>query len=356
VIERFYLNYTGQQRSKIKRRKTIFARMNQAKAIFRQMNILGKARVPFLFVLDYELQKPLVIPLDEIDPQQIRYNINGIGPDYGKPDKLPEKTFFYPLEADEKHYMQAFKQLMFHLRRGDSYLLNLTMPVPVNTNLNLHQIFDHSQARYKLWLAEECVVFSPETFVTIQDGKISTFPMKGTIKADREGADQQLIDDPKEKAEHYTIVDLLRNDLNSIAVNIRVDKFRFLQKVFTWQGALWQTSSKISGELPANYLDNLGNLFQKLLPAGSISGAPKKRTLELIQELEKYQRGYYTGVMGVFDGQNVDSGVMIRFVEQTKNGLVYKAGGGITVNSHAKSEFQELLEKVYLPFAIQEVK
>lgn len=330
--------------------------MNQAEAIFRQMNELGKARVPFLFVLDFELQKPFVIPLNEIDPQQIRYNINGAGPDYGKPEDLPEKSFFLPAEADEKHYLQAFEQLMFHLRRGDSYLLNLTMPVPVKTNLNLLQIFEHSQARYKLWLAEECVVFSPETFVTIQAGKISTFPMKGTIRADREGADQQLINDPKEKAEHYTIVDLLRNDLNSIAENIRVEKFRYLQKVFTWQGALWQSSSKISGELPSNYLDNLGSLFQKLLPAGSISGAPKKRTLELIQELEKYQRGYYTGVMGVFDGQNVDSGVMIRFVEQTKNGLVYKAGGGITVNSNAKAEFDELLQKVYLPFRLQSAK
>ncbi len=330
--------------------------MNQADAVFRQMNKLGKARVPFLFVLDFELQKPFVIPLNEIDPQQIRYAINGTGPDYGKPEELPENSFFLPAEADKKHYLQAFEQLMFHLGRGDTYLLNLTMPVPVETNLKLLQIFEYSQAKYKLWLADECVVFSPETFVTIQKEMISTFPMKGTINADCEGADQQLLDDPKEKAEHYTIVDLLRNDLNSVAENIRVEKFRYLQKVFTWQGALWQTSSKISGELPSNYLDKLGNLFQKLLPAGSISGAPKKRTLELIQELEKYQRGYYTGVMGVFDGKNLDSGVMIRFVEQTKDGLVYKAGGGITVNSNAKTEYEELLQKVYLPFTFQSAK
>ena len=330
--------------------------MNQTITIFEQMNELGKARVPFLFVFDFELKKPLIIPLEAVDWQKVRYEINGIGPDYGKKEVLPENAFFHASEADKKHYLHAFEQLMFHLGRGDTYLINLTMPVRVETNLSLKQIFEHSQAKYKLWLADECVVFSPEPFVQIQNGIISTFPMKGTIQADQEGTDQQLLEDPKEKAEHYTIVDLLRNDLNSVAVNVRVNSFRFLQKVETHRGALWQTSSRISGELPADFCQHLGDIFQKLLPAGSISGAPKKRTVELIQAIEKYERGYYTGVMGVFDGQNLDSGVMIRFVEQTKDGLVYKAGGGITVNSNVKTEYEELLQKVYLPFTFQSAK
>jgi len=330
--------------------------MNQAEKCFQEMDKLGKSGIPFLFILDFELQKPLVVPIDELDAQKIRFQINGNGFDYTPVEKLRETPFFHALKADEAHYHKAFEQVMHHLRRGDTYLLNLTMPVAVETNLDLLQIFAQSKAKYKLWIANECVVFSPETFVTIQAGIISTFPMKGTIQADREGSAQELLDDPKEKAEHYTIVDLLRNDLNSVAEKIRVNDFRFLQKVETNRGALWQSSSRISGVLRHDYRQNLGTIFQKLLPAGSITGAPKKRTIEIILQTENYSRGYYTGVMGIFDGQNVDSGVMIRFVEQTKNGLVYKAGGGITVNSKVDTEFKELLEKVYLPFTIQAAK
>jgi para-aminobenzoate synthetase component 1 len=327
--------------------------MNQQDKCFEQMNKLGKAKVPFLFVLDFELKKPLVIPLNELDSNKIRFHINGFNSNNNPAERLIKNPYFKPAEADQTHYYKAFEQVMFHLRRGDTYLLNLTMPVSVDTNLSLFQIFDLSSAKYKLWIADECVVFSPETFVTIQNGIISTFPMKGTIRADRSNAAQILLDDAKEKAEHYTIVDLLRNDLNSVAEKIRVDHFRYLQKVETNRGALWQTSSHISGVLPQDYLENLGTIFQKLLPAGSITGAPKKRTTEIILQAENYSRGYYTGVMGVFDGQKIDSGVMIRFVEQTKNGLVYKAGGGITVNSKVETEYNELLEKVYLPIKSQ---
>jgi len=84
------------------------------------------------------------------------------------------------------------------------------------------------------------------------------------------------------------------------------------------------------------------------LPAGSVSGAPKHKTLEIIKKAENYERGYFTGVCGYFDGKNLDSCVMIRFIEQ-KNGLVFKSGGGITANSIAQNEYQELINKVYVP-------
>jgi para-aminobenzoate synthetase component 1 len=174
--------------------------------------------------------------------------------------------------------------------------------------------------------------------------------MKGTINANLANAEQILLADPKEKAEHYTIVDLLRNDLNSVAEKVRVDRFRYVEKIQTSSRALLQTSSVISGKLPSNYIHELGTIFSKLLPAGSISGAPKKRTVELIQEAENYQRGFYTGVMGIFDGKDLESSVMIRFIEKDKDGLVFKAGGGITVNSQCNSEYEELLQKIYLPF------
>jgi len=103
--------------------------------------------------------------------------------------------------------------------------------------------------------------------------------------------------------------------------------------------------------LPEDFHQHLGDLLFQLLPAGSISGAPKQKTVEVIQSAEQQDRGYYTGVCGIYDGQTVDSGVMIRFVEQTPSGLVFKSGGGITAQSRMEDEYQELLQKAYLPFA-----
>jgi para-aminobenzoate synthetase component I len=85
------------------------------------------------------------------------------------------------------------------------------------------------------------------------------------------------------------------------------------------------------------------------LPAGSICGAPKKKTIDLIQSAENHERGYYTGVFGCFDGENLHSGVMIRFIEKTSDGLVYKSGGGITHLSHPKEEYNEMIKKIYVP-------
>ncbi|MGL5545900.1 MAG: chorismate-binding protein, partial [Tannerellaceae bacterium] len=87
----------------------------------------------------------------------------------------------------------------------------------------------------------------------------------------------------------------------------------------------------------------------KLLPAGSICGAPKPRTLEIIDEAETYPRGFYTGVAGYYDGNVFNSAVMIRFIEQTASGLVFKSGGGITFQSDARSEYEEIKQKTYIP-------
>jgi len=86
-----------------------------------------------------------------------------------------------------------------------------------------------------------------------------------------------------------------------------------------------------------------------LLPAGSISGAPKLKTLEIILETETYNRGYYTGVFGYFDGINLDSCVMIRFIENQNERLIFKSGGGITMMSDLDSEYRELIKKIYVP-------
>lgn len=173
--------------------------------------------------------------------------------------------------------------------------------------------------------------------------------MKGTIAAEHPNARETVLNDPKERAEHHTVVDLLRNDLGTVASRIRVDRFRYVEAIQTHKGKLLQVSSEISGSVDETFFSNLGDRFFALLPAGSVSGAPKTATLRLIREAEGESRGFYTGVFGYFDGKTLDSGVLIRFMEQQGDEVFFRSGGGVTVFSAAEKEYAEVLQKIYLP-------
>jgi para-aminobenzoate synthetase component I len=175
--------------------------------------------------------------------------------------------------------------------------------------------------------------------------------MKGTIDANIENAEQLLLNDEKEVAEHHTIVDLIRNDLSIVAADVQVERLMYIERICTNRNDLLQMSSQISGQLPENYQQSIGTILAKLLPAGSICGAPKPKTVEIIKQAEHYQRGYYTGVFGVFDGKNLDSCVLIRYLEQEGNELVFKSGGGITFLSDCHTEYNEIIQKVYVPIS-----
>jgi para-aminobenzoate synthetase component 1 len=236
-----------------------------------------------------------------------------------------------------------------HIQKGDSFLLNLTFPTEIEINLTLSEIFDLASAPYKLLLEDEFVLFSPECFVRISDDKVFTYPMKGTIDARAKDAENRLMNNEKEAWEHNTIVDLMRNDLSMVATDVRVEKFRFVQKIRTHKGEILQTSSEISGKLPANWQCNLGEILLKLLPAGSVSGAPKQKTVEIIQNTEAMTRGYYSGIFGVYDKGRLDSAVMIRYIEKKDGKMFFRSGGGITARSNADEEYNELLNKIYVP-------
>ncbi len=312
------------------------------------MNTWGGQQLPFFFMIDFELQKPVLYLLDDL-PETISFDINGIKRNV--PIEVATTPFrFEPEPTNFETYKTAFDKVMSELNYGNSYLLNLTFPTPLKTNLDLTSIFCRSSASYKLLIKNEFVVFSPEAFVKINNGKISSYPMKGTIDASIPSAEEKLFNDTKEKAEHATIVDLIRNDLSKIASNVSVVKYKYIEKLSTSRKHLLQMSSKIEGELPINYQNQLGDIIFSLLPAGSISGAPKKKTIEIITSVENTSRGYFTGVMGIFDGSTLDSSVMIRFIEQKSDKLVFRSGGGITSQSNAKTEYEELLDKVYVPF------
>lgn len=173
--------------------------------------------------------------------------------------------------------------------------------------------------------------------------------MKGTMIKESENSVNELLENKKESAEHATITDLLRNDLSRVATSVKVDKYRYVEEIETPGKTILQVSSKISGTLLPEYRHNPGDLFMELLPAGSVTGAPKLKTVEIIKDVETYSRGFYTGVFGYFDGENLDSAVMIRFIEKEGDKYFYKSGGGITFMSNAEKEYQELIDKIYVP-------
>lgn len=313
-----------------------------------QLNEWGKNKIPFLFLVDFEMEKPLAFRLSEIDSSQVLYDCDGVCNQNLSGGSIPVISFSKtPITFSD--YKEKFNSVFKRLEYGDSYLTNLTVKTKLDIEVSLKDLFLISKAKYKLWFKNEFLVFSPEIFVRIRDNKIFSYPMKGTIDASIPDAKGKILNDNKELAEHVTIVDLIRNDLSEVAQNVRVTRFRYIDELQTTDKKLLQVSSEIVGELGNGYQAELGNILIKLLPAGSVSGAPKVKTLEIIKDAEKEKRGFYTGVFGVFDGKDFDSGVMIRFIEREGSHYYYRSGGGITTQSIAVNEYQEAIDKVYVP-------
>lgn len=313
------------------------------------INKLAEAGKEFIFIIDYKQQYSFIEEKNKIDQKVCRYEFNGKGNVISCGEHRCKELVWNIFPPTFEEYCRSFHIVKNNIMAGNSYLTNLTCKIPIETNLTFEEIFNHSKASYKLWLKDHFVCFSPETFIKIRDGKISSYPMKGTISASHPKAYRQLTEDRKEAAEHATIVDLIRNDLSMVANEVKVNRYRYCERVDTHAGSILQTSSEITGILPENYQSHIGDIIFSQLPAGSITGAPKAKTCAIITEAEGYQRGFYTGIMGQYDGQSLDSAVMIRFIEQEDGRLFYKAGGGITSQSHAKDEYNEMIQKIYVP-------
>lgn len=322
--------------------------LNEEEAI-EKMNGLAQAGKPFVFVISYDKTRNIVQSLDEISPDEMLFSFGGISNVPSGLTAEPTHVEWQFEKPSSEAYHRSFSIVQNAEKAGNSYLVNLTCKVPLSTNLSLRDIFLRTTARYRLWIRNSLVCFSPEIFVRLQNGIISSYPMKGTIDATIPCAKQQLMDNVKEKAEHATIVDLIRNDLSMVANHVNVARYRYVERISTNRGAILQTSSEISGRVQSAYITRPGELLMKLLPAGSITGAPKPKTVSIIHSAEGYDRGFYTGCMGVWQDGNIDSAVMIRFVDKENGQLYYKAGGGITAMSDEESEYQEVIEKIYVP-------
>ena len=351
--------------------------------IIDKINQLASQDEPFLFVINYQGDKAFIRLLSDINPEECLFDFEGRGNlSHAWKETWKEGTSETTWQIDPplyEDYERSFNIVKSNIMAGNSYLTNLTCRVPVSCNLSLEEIFHRAKGKYKLLLRRKrnltpFVCFSPETFVRIKGGRIYSYPMKGTLDASLPNAEKQLMEDRKEAAEHATIVDLIRNDLSRVAENVRVDKYRYIDVLHTNKGDILQTSSEISGRLPEDYPHHLGEILDAQLPAGSITGAPKDKTMQIIQEAEGYDRGFYTGIMGIYDQGELNSAVMIRFIEEETSPvdfeadgeknfkanegkkpkesrkLYFKAGGGITSKSDCRREYEEVIQKIYLPF------
>lgn len=312
------------------------------------MSELGKNAIPFFFLISFDKTQGEVYPLSEL-PADIWFDMDGFISRQkfdAEPPLKVELKMVKPITY--RDYKLAFERVISEMQAGNTYLLNLTFPSQIDLCADFESIYGGIKAIFKVKYRNKFLCFSPERFVRIADDTIQTYPMKGTRRVVEDPSGSGLLGDSKESAEHLMIVDLLRNDLSRVADQVRVCRFRYLEQVGEGENALWQTSSQICGRMRSDWPSYVGDMLMELLPAGSVSGTPKHRTLSIIHELES-DRGFYSGVAGIFDGKTLDSAVLIRYVEKKGQAFYFHSGGGITVQSDPLKEYQELLSKIYLP-------
>lgn len=315
------------------------------------ITICTQHHIPFLFAFNFELTAALFIK-NPLNQKEVLFR-TPLGTNSPKKRNIATKGIELQFKIEDKSvYAKKFNQVSEALHRGDTFLANLTVKTPIKTNKSLIEIYEGTNEDFCLYVPEKFVCYSPERFVYInKEGRINTHPMKGTISANIPNAAQTILNDEKESAEHATIVDLLRNDLSINAEKVKVERYRYITSISTQNDTILQVSSEISGQLPKNWESRTGQILFDMLPAGSICGAPKKATISLIKRAETEPRGFYTGVFGYYNGNDLDSAVLIRFIEKDNNGqLFYRSGGGITAKSNLENEYKEVMQKIYIPY------
>lgn len=254
----------------------------------------------------------------------------------------------------EEEYLQAIAAIKKYIAAGDTYQVNYTLKLFFDFSgspIDIYRFLRRNQSvcygAYIQHQDKHIMSFSPELFFRKKGTTCSVRPMKGTMKRGRTVAEDEenssfLQNDSKNRSENVMIVDLLRNDLGRLAKtgSVKVDSLFDVERYET----LYQMTSTINCELPEKV--TLSDLFKALFPCGSVTGAPKIRTMEIIAELEQSQRGVYTGAIGYL-APNGDAhfNVPIRTVVLDKNKGEMGIGSGIVHDSEGESEWQECLLK-----------
>lgn len=258
----------------------------------------------------------------------------------------------------KEQYTKAFEKVQEYLVSGDIYQVNLAYPFYCPEDLTQQSplaLFEYFQAPFCAYFnishqQKRRVLFSvsPERLIRVRENKVEARPIKGTLpRGKTQEEDQALISKlsqcPKNRAENLMIVDLLRNDvsraakLNSVKVEpiFAVESYKNVHHLVSTVQAELEEKAQIT------------QLLQDVFPGGSITGAPKKRAIEIIQELEAQPRGLYCGSLGyIDDAGHADFNILIRSIEATTKGAYCWGGGGIVVDSNSEDEYQEIQHKI----------
>lgn len=257
-------------------------------------------------------------------------------------------------EVEAPAYQEAIETIHHHIRQGDTYQVNYTVQLSQELKSDPFAIYNRlvveQKAHYNAFIQHDDVSIlsiSPELFFEQDDRLLTTRPMKGTTRRGLTNqADLQeaawLKADPKNRAENMMIVDLLRNDMNRIS-EIGSEQVTRLCQVEQYS-TVWQMTSTIESRLRSEI--DLLQTFRALFPCGSITGAPKISTMEIIQKTEKAPRGVYCGTIGILlpRGKRIFN-VAIRTLQMQGGQAIYGVGGGITWDSKWESEYQETKQK-----------
>ena len=253
-----------------------------------------------------------------------------------------------------ENYEKAIAQIHHHLRQGDTYQVNYTVQLKQDLSVNPFAIYNRmvveQEAGYNAYVEHDemaVISMSPELFFEQNDRELTTRPMKGTTQrgvTDQEDLEQAgwLEQDPKNRSENMMIVDLLRNDMNRISEvgSEHVERLCQVEQYST----VWQMTSTIKSQLREDV--DLVAIFRSLFPCGSITGAPKIATMEIIKDLEPQPRGVYCGTIGLLlpNGRRIFN-VAIRTIQLHQGKAIYGVGGGITWDSTWESEYREVHQK-----------
>ena len=252
------------------------------------------------------------------------------------------------------NYLLAVKKAKEYIKAGDIYQVNLAQELQTKTDLSGPEIYGRlrkiSPSYFSAYLDAKdfkIISSSPERFLKVEGNKVTTRPMKGTRpRSQNRLRDQRfkkaLLKSAKDKAELIMIVDLERNDLGKVCAydSIQVNKLRQLEGYST----VFQTTATVSGSLHKD--KDRFDLLRACFPGGSITGCPKIRAMEIIEELEPTRRSIYTGSLGYlsFSG-GLDFNILIRTILKKNNKLHFGIGGGIVADSRPEDEYRETLVK-----------
>lgn len=262
----------------------------------------------------------------------------------------------FETNMNREKFTEIVNKAKEYIKEGDIFQVNLsqrfTGKIGEKDSLELYRILrEINPSPFASYVALDdfkVISQSPERLVRLKDGISDTRPIAGTRRLEKGNEEknqklaEEMLNDPKECAEHVMLVDLERNDIGKLAKfgTVKVDEFMVVERY----SHVMHLVSNVLGELKENY-DSI-DLLESMFPGGTITGAPKIRSMEIIEELEPTRRGFYTGSLGYIDySGNMDFNIIIRSFIEKENKVHFQVGAGIVYDSIPEREYKETINK-----------